>query len=815
MTDYIDEILTEETIDGFTWGYLAANYDNPRPIPSFHMEMWELCCSDASKVAIAAPREHAKAQSVDSRILTPNGWTTIGNLSVGDQIIGDGGAAKTVTRLHPISDMDLYRVTTADGKSTLCNLDHLWLCEIPSNVKRLQLKTLKEILENWKTDRQDKRTDKCFTEYRYRIPVIDPVQFEEKNFEVDPYTLGLWLGDGHAASGRITTADPEVLDNVAYSFAKQSGNYLYKIEGLYQDLQDLGVLDNKHVPETYLFGSVEQRLALLRGLMDSDGTISKIHGQVSFCNTNKSLVNSVVSLIRSLGGIAAVSEAEAKLYGKSCGLYWRVTVKMGTCPFFLPRKVRYWSPHKRLYSYIVGIDYEKTAPGRCLTVNGRLYVTDDYLLTHNSTAITHAFILAAVCLGVKDFVLLVSGTETQASEFLMSIKAELEHNRRLRKDFHIKSFLKETETNIIVLRQDGTKFRIQAKGSEQKVRGIKWENKRPDLIVCDDLEEDEQVMNPERREKFRRWFMNALVPCGSDTCSIRVVGTILHLDSMLNRLMSNKAWKNLFYRAHDDDFENLLWPEKFSEERLQEIQLGFIEDGNPEGYSQEYLNQPVDIKRAFFKKDYFYDFERDKDGEWIKPNLEYFAAADFAISEKEKADFTVIIVGGVDPKGVLHIVDVNRFKTEDGGLICDELIDTQKHYNPSLFTFETAQIDKAIGSFLDKEMRKQRTFLNIEKVTPTQSKTMRGRSIQAMHRSGAIRYDRKSSWFDPFEAELMMVADSGPRGRHDDQFDAFAYLGLTIDQHYEAQSEEELEDEEYDIAFEEHHDEGRDHTTGY
>ncbi len=431
-----------------------------------------------------------------------------------------------------------------------------------------------------------------------------------------------------------------------------------------------------------------------------------------------------------------------------------------------------------------------------------------------STAITHAYILTSVLSGVKSFVLLVSGTESQASEFLMSIKSELEHNQRLRKDYGIKSFLKETETNIIVQMNDGRKFRIQAKGSEQKVRGIKWMNKRPDLIVCDDLEEDEQVMSPERREKFRKWFMNALIPCGSDTCSIRVVGTILHLDSMLNRLRTNRAWKFLFYRAHDDNFENLLWPEKFSEERLKLIQLGFIEDGNPEGYSQEYLNQPVDIKRAFFKKDFFYDFERYKDGEWIKPNLEYFAAADFAISEKEKADFTVIIVGGVDPQGVLHIVDVNRFK---GGaeMIVDELIDTQKHWNPSLFTFETAQIDKAIRPWLEKEMSRQRVYLNIEKETPTQSKTMRGRSIQGMHRSGAIRYDKESSWYDAFFSELMMVADSGPRGRHDDQFDAFSYLGLTIDQHWSAQSEEEIEDEEYDIAFEEYHDQGRNHTTGY
>ncbi len=106
-------------------------------------------------------------------------------------------------------------------------------------------------------------------------------------------------------------------------------------------------------------------------------------------------------------------------------------------------------------------------------------------------------------------------------------------------------------------------------------------------------------------------------------------------------------------------------------------------------------------------------------------------------------------------------------------------------------------------------------FLPIEKVTPTQSKTMRGRSIQAMHRSGSIKYDKKASWYDTFLSELMMVADSGPRGRHDDQFDAFSYLGLTIDQHFTAQSEEEEEEEEYNIAFDQYHDQGRNPVTAY
>lgn len=431
-----------------------------------------------------------------------------------------------------------------------------------------------------------------------------------------------------------------------------------------------------------------------------------------------------------------------------------------------------------------------------------------------STAITYAYILVMMLTRQKSFCLLVSNTESQSSEFLMSIKSELENNEALRTKYGIKEFLKDTETNIIVLMKDGHQFRIQAKGSEQKVRGIKWGNQRPDLIVCDDLEEDEQVLSRERREKFRKWFMNALVPCGSDTVSIRVVGTILHQDSMLRRLIDNKEWKHLFYEAEDGNFKNLLWPEKFSEEHLKKIRQDFIEDGNPEGYSQEFRNQPVDIKRAFFKKDYFYDFEREKDGTWIKPNLEYFAAADFAISEREKADFTVIIVGGVDPNGVLHIVDVNRFK---GGsdVIVEELILTQKHWQPHLFTFERGQIEKGIKPYLRTAQDKHRVYLNVDTETPTKSKTMRASSIRAKHNSGAIRYDKESSWYEAFFAELMMVADSGPRGRHDDQFDAFAYLGLTLDQHFEAMSDDELEEEAYDLALEEYNDQGRNRCTGY
>ncbi len=197
---------------------------------------------------------------------------------------------------------------------------------------------------------------------------------------------------------------------------------------------------------------------------------------------------------------------------------------------------------------------------------------------------------------------------------------------------------------------DGHKFRIQAKGSEQKVRGIKWLNRRPDLIVCDDLEGDEQVMNPDRREKFRKWFMNALIPCGSDTCWIRVVGTILHLDSMLQRLLDDPTWESLLFEAHNSDWTETLWPEKFSKERLLKIRKGFEAQNNLDGWSQEYLNRPIATGNAYFNRDLFLDFEREDNGHALLPNMVYYAAADFAISESEKADYTVIMVGGMSLK---------------------------------------------------------------------------------------------------------------------------------------------------------------------
>jgi predicted phage terminase large subunit-like protein len=405
---------------------------------------------------------------------------------------------------------------------------------------------------------------------------------------------------------------------------------------------------------------------------------------------------------------------------------------------------------------------------------------------------------------------LISNTEGQAVQFLGDIKAEFQENEALIKQFGITTkFIKDTESDIIVKSLAG-KFRIIAKGSEQKVRGLKWNGKRPNLIVIDDSEDDESVMNPERREKFRNWFLNALLPCGSDHCIYRMVGTILHLDSMLNRLMTDSTWRSDLWQAHNKDFTDLLWPEKFPKERLQAIRAGYEEQGNLEGYAQEYLNNPVIEGNTYFRKQDFIDMD-DPD---YKREMTYFAAADFAISEKEKADFTVIMAAGMDANGRLYILDVRRGRF-DADQIIAELISVQQRWKPEIFTFETEKIDKAIGPSLNREMLRTGQFINIVKKTPSKSKTTRGRSIQKMMKAGAVSFNKQADWYADMESELMTITPAGPKGKHDDFFDAFAYIGLTIDDYIEARTPHEIEEDEWNQEVQMYYGYGASPITGY
>ena len=423
--------------------------------------------------------------------------------------------------------------------------------------------------------------------------------------------------------------------------------------------------------------------------------------------------------------------------------------------------------------------------------------------TAKTTAVTFSGTLASALFRDRDFILLVSKTEGQVVRFLANIKTELLVNEELKSQFGIKRFIKDTETEVVVELLDGYQFCIIAKGSEQEVRGLQWNGKRPNLIIIDDAEGAEQVMNPQRREKFRNWLFNDLFPCGSEYCKIRMVGTVLHMDSALERLLKDNLWDSERFAAHNEDFTELLWPEKLPKEKLLEIRQSYINQGNPDGYSQEYLNKPIDAENAYFHRDDFIHAD-------TPDTLEYYAAIDFAITKKTKSDFTVIAIAGMDEDGVLHIVDIRRGRW-DGFEIIENMFWVQEKYSPNLFIAEKGQIKHTLDAFLNAEMVKRGQYINLHAVTPKVDKEQRAKPLQARMRAGGVRFDKDKNWYANLVDEMLVF----PRGQHDDQVDALAYVGLALDKVTSAPTKEELDDELYEQEFGGSLFEGQSIYTGY
>lgn len=444
-----------------------------------------------------------------------------------------------------------------------------------------------------------------------------------------------------------------------------------------------------------------------------------------------------------------------------------------------------------------------------------------------STACTLTYLLACLVFREREYALLISDTVSQASQFLADVKKELMDNEKLRQLFKIKEFTKDTEDDVICVCEDGHTFRITARGSEQKLRGLKWNNKRPDLIVCDDLENDEIVMNPDRRNKFKRWFYGALIPCKAVHGIIRIVGTILHEDSLLNNVMPKEfdrwtrrnelktwsekkgPWLSIKYKAHNDDFTAILWEKRYSKEFFVSKREDFLAQGLPDVYSQEYLNEPIDDSIAFFKRGDFLGLHKEEKN----AKLHYYITADLAISEKETADYTVFVVAGVDEYKQLQIRNVIRERL-DGREIVDTILSLQRIYSPELFGIEEMQVSKAIGPFLREEMISTGTYPNLYLLKHKgKDKLSRARSIQARMRAKTIKFDKSGEWYGPFEEELAKF----PRATRDDQVDAFAYLGMMLDSLVEAPTQQEEEDELYADELESsgYNDSGRNAITGY
>ncbi len=363
-----------------------------------------------------------KLQPNSEPVLTAAGWVPMGDLRPGDMVIGSNGEPTEVVATFPQGEQEVIRVTFTDGSWCRVGWDHLWYVQNPLQKARNTIghvMTTRQLVENG----LDRISGQRGLESFWYIPMVQPVEFPAEALPMDPYLLGVVLGDGcNAANGGVTVCtDREIIDACGLRYLRDHENGGYtayaSIPGCQAVIRELD-LDGKrswekHVPEMYLRGSAADRLALLQGLLDTDGS-PIADGGVEFSSTSEMLIDAVVELAQSLGGNPRKSEPRITNHQNGPGrVSWRVNVKIAAhlTPFRLKRKLDKWKrPTKypairKMLSAVVDGREEST----CIKVAAAdsLYVTRNYIVTHN-TAITLTSIAHLVSTGFLRGVLVIA-----------------------------------------------------------------------------------------------------------------------------------------------------------------------------------------------------------------------------------------------------------------------------------------------------------------------------------------------------------------------------------------------------------------------
>lgn len=410
-----------------------------------------------------------------------------------------------------------------------------------------------------------------------------------------------------------------------------------------------------------------------------------------------------------------------------------------------------------------------------------------------STICTQLFVLWGLIFEHYWMVAIVMDTFEQAAEMLEAIKAELEANPRLLMDFPEATGKGRVWQAGVILTANNRKLR--AAGSGKKLRGMRHGPHRPDLVVLDDIENDENVKSPEQRDKLQGWLTKAVLKLGAadDSLDVLYIGTILHYDSLLARTLKNPLWERRTFKAvlewpHRMDlwekWEELLlnqgdeaasafyqqrraemdrgavvsWPTMRPIERLMRVRA---RDGHA-SFDSELQNDPLSDDEAPFAKVLFWIQE---DPEWI-----YFGAADPSLGKKANGrDPSALLVGGFSRRhGILDVVEASIAKRLPDKII-EDIIRMQEKWRCLVWVVESVQFQEFFRTELVKRSAARGIPVPAVPVTPHEDKTLRIETLQPHVANGLIR-------FHPGQTTLLDQLRHWPKADHDDGPDCLEML---------------------------------------
>lgn len=358
-------------------------------------------------LCVLKSRRKGYEQPYSEEVLTPNGFVQMGSLKVGDMVMNPNGSPVRIGDIVEQGIQEVYEVEFQDGRVVRCGANHLWAtCR---NGKKFYIMPTKEYAKRKLT-----QGSKGKEHYPYKVPAINPLRFDEKPIHIDPYVLGILLGDGYICGSqvRFSTADQFIVEELSrrlpdYIIKKiESDKYAYAIiskdkkhNNLNRELKKLGIkvkANKKFIPENYKYTSVENRFELVRGLMDTDGSVT--NGASTFVSTSEQLIDDLQFVLRSLGIRCHKSKEIEGRFGvefnngcKSNTLsHWELCITTQEDIFKLPRKLEKIRKDRKYNYNGIGIKairrtgkFEKQ---RCLCIDNEnhLYITKDFIPTHNS-----------------------------------------------------------------------------------------------------------------------------------------------------------------------------------------------------------------------------------------------------------------------------------------------------------------------------------------------------------------------------------------------------------------------------------------------
>lgn len=361
-----------------------------------------------------------RAQPLDSMVQTPLGPRRMGDIKLGDTVLGSNGKPIVVTGVFPQGQKKIYKITFSDGVSTLASGDHLWVTQTRSEKKHKKgftIKTTEEIIQS---------KIRLSHQRNHEVPIMsDSAEFTlDLDLPIDPYLLGCLLGDGNLSpdygSIGFTTADQELVDAVGDALPqnmsiKKTSEYDYRLVGnltsnngyttnnLKTYLRESGLSGkksfNKFIPYAYKMARTENRLAILQGILDTDGGVFFQEGRkprIQYTSASEQLANDVAFIVRSLGGTASIRIREFKneqrkddrqIFHKHNSFVVEIKMPKNIIPFRLTRKAeRLIEGQGRVSRFIENVEYIGDQECQCISVSGNdhLYLTDDFIVTHNT-----------------------------------------------------------------------------------------------------------------------------------------------------------------------------------------------------------------------------------------------------------------------------------------------------------------------------------------------------------------------------------------------------------------------------------------------